>query len=346
MSGVTPPPSEDVSLTVNGDTFIDLPCGSDYNLPVKDTNGLSVGVKVGSEWIVPATGGGLPASNQVNGAAKTDIPAGGSKDFVIQDAGGSPIVVTQISDSATEFVGSIPAADPVVNSMNAAPLIDAASGTTKAFTIRYADDSAVVVTTISDSATAFLGEVPDNAIPSDTSEIFKTGASISQLSGDDAQLQLGAGVDFFTLSVNNQFGNANRFTDDLGTQIYSTNVILDWSTYDSLGGKVRAYFKTPISSTRLDTALSAQPYTRNSFSGWYVPNVKQLQNIQSWNSANTFFNYAPFNYSTGSLWTSTPTTSNKYWAISGVSSSAGGSFFSAVFDVILTRQYTLTELGL
>tara|TARA_R110001592_G_scaffold244920_2_gene506251 strand:- start:662 stop:2245 length:1584 start_codon:yes stop_codon:yes gene_type:complete len=250
MSGVTPPPSEDVSLTVNGDSFIDLPCGSDYNLPVKDTNGLSVGVKVGAEWIVPATGGGLPASNQVNGAAKTDIPAGGSKDFVIQDAGGSPIVVTQISDSATEFIGSIPAADPVVNSMNAAPLIDAASGTTKAFTIRYADDSAVVVTTILDSATAFIGEVPDNTPPITTiayhranwtakNTLYNThdlGWYLANESSvfDYAVVGLSPLLDITDktkLTTLNAFGNLDRITNSLGLT----------ATYDGSNGETADY---------------------------------------------------------------------------------------------------------
>jgi hypothetical protein len=53
------------------------------------------------------SGGGDPASNQVNGDAKTDIPAGGSKNFIIQDPDGNPVSVTEISDSASQFVGEV-----------------------------------------------------------------------------------------------------------------------------------------------------------------------------------------------------------------------------------------------
>lgn len=48
------------------------------------------------------------ADNQVNGAAKVAIPSGGSKNFVIRYENDDPVVVTQVSDSATEFVGEIP----------------------------------------------------------------------------------------------------------------------------------------------------------------------------------------------------------------------------------------------
>jgi hypothetical protein len=106
MSGITPPASTDVTITVNGVSFTVVECGTTYNVPVKDTDGNLVGSKIGGEWIVNVGG------------------------------------------------------DPVGNTMNGAPLTDAVSGTTKAFTITYADLSAVTVTETSDTATAFVGTVP------------------------------------------------------------------------------------------------------------------------------------------------------------------------------------------
>ena len=48
--------------------------------------------------------------NQVNGVAKTAIPSGGSKNFVIQDSIGNPVTVTDVSDSASAYVGEVVAA--------------------------------------------------------------------------------------------------------------------------------------------------------------------------------------------------------------------------------------------
>lgn len=46
------------TLTVNGISFTVIPSGDTYALAVKDTDGLSVGEKIGNEWIVPAASGG------------------------------------------------------------------------------------------------------------------------------------------------------------------------------------------------------------------------------------------------------------------------------------------------
>ena len=57
MSGATPPPTEGVIITINGDSFTTTACGSSEDIIVKDTLGAAVGSKIGSEWIVPVTGG-------------------------------------------------------------------------------------------------------------------------------------------------------------------------------------------------------------------------------------------------------------------------------------------------
>lgn len=50
-SNITAP---DGTLTVNSAAFTTIKSNGSFNLPVKDTNGTSVGSKVGSDWIVPA----------------------------------------------------------------------------------------------------------------------------------------------------------------------------------------------------------------------------------------------------------------------------------------------------
>ena len=296
MSGVTPPPSpSNVTITINGNSFTTAICGTTEDIDVKDTNGLAVGSKVGSEWIVPAAGGGDPATNSMNGTGLTDIPAGDNKDF----------------------------------------------------TIRYANDDPVVVTTITDNATTFIGEVPDIVIASNTSQLHKTGQTTSFQSLDDGHYEFGSGTSFLLLDVNNPFGNLNRFTDDTGAQTYASAVIVDWTTYNSVNDTVTAYYQTPILATRLDTALTAQPYTRNSLSSWYVINALQFVNIWNFGVYRDGLNYAPFNYAiaTDQVWTSTMGDGvNRYMVYTGVN--FGDTFFSQTNTVFLTRNYTLAELGL
>ena len=60
MDGITPQPTNclPATITINGDTFTTVASGSSEDILVKDDNGLTVGSKVGSEWIVPAAGTG------------------------------------------------------------------------------------------------------------------------------------------------------------------------------------------------------------------------------------------------------------------------------------------------
>lgn len=69
MDGVPAEIVPSTLLTVNGEEFVTIGCGEDYNLVVKDTNGATSGSKVGSEWIVPAAGAGSIATTVNGGAA-------------------------------------------------------------------------------------------------------------------------------------------------------------------------------------------------------------------------------------------------------------------------------------
>jgi len=106
MSGVDPAPSSNVVITINGSTFVTAACGVDEDIPVIDQDDNPVGSKVGANWVVNTAGS--PAGNEVNGDAKTDIAGGTTKDFQIEYANGDPVVVTEVSDSATLFEGTIP----------------------------------------------------------------------------------------------------------------------------------------------------------------------------------------------------------------------------------------------
>ena len=141
----------------------------------------------------------------------------------------------------------------------------------------------------------------------------QTGQRVSYRTGDDGDLQAGRDVDFTTLKADKPFGNASRFTDELGGSTYANDIVIDWSTYD--GSEVLGYYKQPVNATPLSNswdnlidaclALSIGTFT----SGWRMSNVKESINIADYGSTNVF-NYAPFNLSTAYNYASSTTLTN------------------------------------
>lgn len=134
----------------------------------------------------------------------------------------------------------------------------------------------------------------------------KSGQTTSYRTGDDGDIEAGRLASFNTLSANNPFSNTNRFTDELGGQTYTKNIVIDWSTYN--GTNVLGYYRiTSVLdvtwNSAIDLALAFSVVGFNS--GWRLPNKKELENI--WNGSATYgYNYSPFNLGTSlALWTST-----------------------------------------
>lgn len=135
-------------------------------------------------------------------------------------------------------------------------------------------------------------------------ELIKTGQTTSYRTGDDGDIEAGRDVSFSVLPANNPFGNTNRFTDELGTQTYTNNIVIDWSTYD--GTQVLGYYRTiPPSDVTWDVAIdSALALSVASFtSGWRLPNKREMENIYNYELASCM-NYAPFNI-INTIWIST-----------------------------------------
>ena len=91
IDGIPAPPSvtcEDGVITINGIDFSSVVSGGIENIVVKDTDGLEVGSKVGSEWIVPI-GGGESILN-ANGDYITNINSGDTYDLQILDSNDNP----------------------------------------------------------------------------------------------------------------------------------------------------------------------------------------------------------------------------------------------------------------
>lgn len=132
------------------------------------------------------------------------------------------------------------------------------------------------------------------AVSRSTAQLMKTGQTTTYRTGDDGNLQAGRSVSFSVIAENNPFGNTNRFTDELGGQTYTKNIVIDWSTYN--GSTVFGFRRTEVSgafNAAIDAclALSITPFT----TGWRMANIKELMNLANY-QLTAVFNYAPFNF--------------------------------------------------
>lgn len=146
--------------------------------------------------------------------------------------------------------------------------------------------------------------------------LMKTNQTTSFRTGDDGDIEAGRSTNFTTLASNNPFGNTNRFTDELGGQTYTNNIVIDWSTYN--GSTVLGWRRTTNGvdinwDNSIDGALAVSIGTYTS--GWRLPNVTELFSLLNFGLAIPF-NYAPFNLSTNTIifWSGT-NTSTQGWKV-------------------------------
>jgi len=215
----------------------------------------------------------------------------------------------------------------VTQTVNTVAIAPNRSETSKAITIRYANNDPVVVTTITDNETVFIGEVPDVVIPKNTSNLYKTGQTVAYDANDDGTLERGNGSSFTVLSHNNYYGNTNRFTDDTGAQTYASGWVIDWSTWNQLTGEVLWWYNVLQTTGQTWANLMAlQPFNLGGHTDCYIPNESEMQSVLTRGQSNAL-NYSPFNISVttsaGRLWTTTTvagTTANAY-AFTGTTNS-------------------------
>jgi len=178
------------------------------------------------------------------------------------------------------------------------------------------------------------------AVSRTTAQLMKTGQTTSYRTGDDGDLERGRNVSFTTLAENNPFGNTNRFTDELGGQTYTKNIVIDWSTYN--GSTVLGWRRTQSTATwnnAIDQSLvvNIAPFT----TGWRLPNVQELFSLQYFANANTM-NYVPFNLTATSKWTST--TGSGTAGAFNITDTGGSSIVAkgSTFSYIPCRTFTVT----
>lgn len=179
--------------------------------------------------------------------------------------------------------------------------------------------------------------------------LMKSGQTTSYRTGDDGDLEAGRATNFTTLASNNPFGNTNRFTSELGTQTYTNNIVIDWSTYD--GATVLGYKRTLRAvginwNNAIDEsiALSFGGFT----SGWRMCNIKEIQNIYNYGlNYTTPLNYSPLNLNTNSLllWCSTTpngTTTEAFYFTNNGTMSFVVKTFATNITYISCRTFTVT----
>jgi len=147
------------------------------------------------------------------------------------------------------------------------------------------------------------------AVSRSTAQLLKSGQTTSYRTGDDGDIEAGRLTSFTTLAENNPFGNTNRFTSELGTQTYTNNIVIDWSTYNgtTVLGLSRAAIATGNTwNQAIDNSLAFSVGTFTS--GWRLPNIKEIVNFLNYvNNQNNLLNYSPLNLSSSGrvYWSST-----------------------------------------
>ena len=193
----------------------------------------------------------------------------------------------------------------------------------------------------------YIKGVPPAATNRSTAKLMKTGQTTSYRTGDDGDLEAGRNVDFFTLAENNPFGNTNRFTDELGTQTYTNNIVIDWSTFD--GSTVLGWRRTDNGvninwNNAIDGSLLVSIGTFTT--GWRLPNLMEFFSLMNTQVAN--FNYVPFSgqgLESLNIWTSTtniPFGTTTAFNVSSVAQRYSTTSKTSLMRYIPCRTFTVT----
>jgi len=230
----------------------------------------------------------------------TSINAQGSADITAPDSTYSNTDASYTGNVVSGGSLSIPDSDVNVNSVNEGSVVSV-----KDIDINVVDSSGSVtpdsVTIVGNTVTI---DVPDSSPAPVGATLMKTGQTTSYRTGDDGDLESGRATDFFTLANANPFGTTARFTDELGGSTYTNNIVIDWSTYDNIGGTVLGYYRITVNSGLSDTwnniidiclALSIGTFT----SGWRLCNAYEYMNAMNMGIGNNALSYSPFNNSDG-----------------------------------------------
>jgi hypothetical protein len=241
-----------------------------------------------------------------NTLSTTNIPSGTSDDIIAPDA--------DVENSDASYTASIESGGTLVlpdSDVNVNGNLEGTFGSVKPIDIDVTDGTnPVTPTSIGIVGNTVTIEVPAGGGAPVGATLMKTGQTTSYRTGDDGDIEAGRATDFFTLASNNPFGNTNRFTDELGGQTYTNNIVIDWSTFDS--ATVLGWRRvTSVGSNWNDAIDNALLTSIGSFtSGWRLPNINELFSLidrEQTGAGGRAISYPPFvNFNTNfALWSST-----------------------------------------
>lgn len=154
-------------LLLDGVTAETIDAGSDLNVIIENQDGDTpdYSYDTDTDVLTVQTGGGGDVTMTFNTDPVTSTPAGDSKAITVRNSDLDPIG-TASTDTANVLVVDVANATQTMNAVAITPQLPE---TEKTFEIRYANNDPVVVTTITDTATVFLGEIPDLPVVYDPS---------------------------------------------------------------------------------------------------------------------------------------------------------------------------------
>ncbi len=240
----------------------------------------------GDNEIITAPDATIHLRKESNGTIHVEaVPSGVTENYIVAD---NDITVNQVNPF------SIHATDPLNIRLH-----NQSGGDITPQSVVYQGNSNHVTITVNTASFTPVGAT-----------LMKTGQTTSYRTGDDGDIEAGRATSFTVLASNNPFGNTNRFTDELGGQTYTKNIVIDWSTYN--GSNVLGYYRT-VSATNITwnaaidaaLALSITGFT----SGWRLPNKKEIENIFNY-SLSFGISYSPFSFPNAQIWTSTTYTAS------------------------------------
>jgi len=178
---------------------------------------------------------------------------------------------------------------------------------------------------------------------------LKTGQTTSYATNDDGDFQRGRATDFNTIAYLNPFSNNFRFTDELGGQTFTNNIVIDWSTWDG-GSSVLGFShnenSNQTSAQSWNDWMTNSPYTCDVFSNWYLANFVELVSVMNF-SLTTGFNGYPFNFNTNTNYRLLVSTTNPQNTSNAILKNNTTPFFISApkansYRCILVRTFTIT----
>jgi hypothetical protein len=135
---------------------------------------------------------------------------------------------------------------------------------------------------------------------------------------------------FLNLAENNVFGNTNRFTDELGTQVYANNYVVDHLT--GLG----IYIIVQSSEKWANSLSTANGSSFLSFNDWRIPNFNEMAILFNQQvTTGDGLNYAPLNINFA--------THNRLWVSSTIFNTTTRAF--TVLDPTTFSLNSITNAG-